>query len=43
MDDRPKRNGKLSIPLPFDQALKAATMTEAPEKPKQKRPAKKRP
>jgi len=36
--DGPRRNGrngdKLSIPLPFDEALKAATETKPPEEPK---------
>jgi hypothetical protein len=41
MSDQPKKRGKLSIPLPLDKALKAATETKPPEKPKKKRPAKK--
>jgi hypothetical protein len=37
-----KRNGKLRIPLPFEDALRAATETKPPEtKRKKKRPAKK--
>lgn len=40
-DPHPKRNGKLRIPIPFEDALRAATQTKPPEKPK-KRPAKKR-
>jgi len=43
-DPHPKRNGRLRIPLPFDDALKAATDVKPPEKPKrkprQKKPAK---
>jgi len=42
--DGPRRNGrngnKLSIPLPFDEALKAATETKPPKEP-EKAPAKK--
>ena len=43
----PRRNGrngdKLKIPLPFDEALKAATETKPPQEPKKaprKKPAK---
>lgn len=36
-----KRNGKLRIRLPFEDALKAAVQTKPPKKPKKKRPAKK--
>lgn len=39
-----RRNGKLRIPLPFDDAVKAALETSPPEKkprkPRQKKPAK---
>lgn len=42
MAEPARRNGKLNIPLPFEDALKAATETRPPEKPKKKRPAKKR-
>jgi hypothetical protein len=39
-----RRNGKLRIPLPFDDAVKAALETKPPEKPprkpRQKKPAK---
>jgi hypothetical protein len=31
-----RRNGKLRIPLPFEDAVKAALETKAPEKPKRK-------
>jgi hypothetical protein len=37
-----RRNGKLRIPLPFEDAIKAGTETTPPEKPKKKRPARKR-
>ena len=45
MADQPaSRNGKLSIPLSFDDALKAATEVKPPEKkprkPRAKKPAK---
>ena len=33
---RRERNGKLRIPLPFEEALKAATETKPPEKPERK-------
>jgi hypothetical protein len=36
-----KREGKLSIPLPFDDAVKAALKAKPPEKPKRKPRAKK--
>lgn len=45
-DDRPRQNGKLSIPLPFEKALKAATEVPAeslPAPPKRKPRAKKNP
>jgi hypothetical protein len=38
----PQRRGRLRLPLPFEDALKAATETKPPVKPKKKRPAKKR-
>jgi hypothetical protein len=31
-----RRNGKLRIPLPFEDALKAATEVKPPEKPERK-------
>lgn len=43
---RPRNGRKLSIPLPFDEALRAAVETEPPEqtnrkpKPRRKKPAK---
>ena len=41
---RRERNGKLRIPLPFEDAMKAATEVKPPEKPerkpRQKKPAK---
>jgi hypothetical protein len=37
----PPRNGKLSIPLPFDEAVKAALKAKPPEKPKRKPRSKK--
>ena len=37
----PKRNGKLRIPIPFEDAMKAAIQTRPPEKLKKKRRAKK--
>lgn len=41
-DERtPKRNGKLAIPLPFDEAMKAALEVKPPEKPPRKPRAKK--
>ena len=30
--DPPRRNGKLAIPLPFDEAMKAALEVKPPEK-----------
>jgi hypothetical protein len=36
-----QRRGKLAIPLPFDEAVKASLETKAPPKPPRKRPAKK--
>jgi hypothetical protein len=40
-NERPhQRNGKLSIPLPFEDAVKAALKVKPPEKPKRKRSAK---
>ena len=43
--DGPRRNGrngdKLSIPLPFDEALKAATETKPPAREPKKAPRKK--
>jgi len=36
-DPHPKRNGHLRIPLPFEDAVKAATKTKLPEKPKRTR------
>jgi hypothetical protein len=42
MSDKPKRrNGRLRIPLPFEDALRAGTETKASEKPKKKRRARK--
>jgi hypothetical protein len=38
----PKRNGPLRIPLPFDDALKAAMEVKRLEDAKKKRPARKR-
>jgi hypothetical protein len=38
---KPARNGKLSIPLPFDEAVKAALKVEPSEKPPRKPRAKK--
>jgi len=35
----PKRNGRLRIPLPFDDALKAAMEVKRSEDTKKKRPA----
>lgn len=44
-EESKRRNANLRIPLPFEDALKAATETKAPEKPpkkpRQKKPAKK--
>jgi hypothetical protein len=40
---KPQRNGKLSIPLPFDDALKAALEVKPPERPPRKPRAKKKP
>lgn len=43
-DEPARRNGKLKIPLPFDEALRAAVETKPPEqtkrKPRRKKPAK---
>ncbi len=36
-----RRKGKLKIPLPFDEAIKAALKAKPPEKPKRKPRAKK--
>jgi hypothetical protein len=36
-----RRNGRLRIPLPFEEALKAATETKPPEKPERKPRSKK--
>jgi hypothetical protein len=41
MNQKGSRNGKLAIPLPFDDALKAALEVKQPEKPKKKPPSKK--
>lgn len=38
-DPHPKRNGRLRIPLPFYDALKAAMEVKRPEAAKKKRPA----
>jgi len=43
-DPPPKRNGKLRIPLPFEEAVRAGLETKAPPKPPRKprkKPAKK--
>jgi hypothetical protein len=32
MPEKPPRNGKLSIPLPFDEAIKAALKVDQPER-----------
>jgi hypothetical protein len=40
-EDPPQRNGKLSIPLPFDEALKAALEVRPPGRPPRKPGAKK--
>jgi hypothetical protein len=41
-EPHPKRNGRLRIPLRFDDALKAAMEVKRPEDAKKKRPARKR-
>lgn len=38
---QPQRNGKLSIPMPFEDAVKAALKVKPPEKPPRKPRAKK--
>jgi hypothetical protein len=35
-----RRNGKLSIPLPFDEAIKAALKVKPPKRPRRKPPSK---
>jgi hypothetical protein len=47
MAERPekplRRNGKLSIPLPFDEAVKAALEVKPPEKKRPRKPRAKNP